>query len=140
MKLLYTKQLSFPYIYEQTLSLFLAVLVLQLTTSNAIGRISFSPQKQTDSITLLRIKSEIVGSFDQGVFSSWNGSLHHCTWEGVTCERGNDRVSALDLSSKGLQGTISPFIGNLTFLVESPEREKKLFHRKFTFYCGQSIH
>ncbi|KAK9664982.1 hypothetical protein RND81_14G081700 [Saponaria officinalis] len=112
-----TKQLSFPYIYEQTLSLFLAVLVLQLTTSNAIGRISFSPQKQTDSITLLRIKSEIVGSFDQGVLSSWNGSLHHCTWEGVTCERGNDRVSALDLSSKGLQGTISPFIGNLTFLV-----------------------
>ncbi|KAK9665004.1 hypothetical protein RND81_14G083600 [Saponaria officinalis] len=117
MKLLNTKQLSFPYIYDQTLSLFLAVLVLQLTTSNAIGRISFPPEKQTDSIALLRIKSEIVGSFDQGVLSSWNGSFHHCTWEGVTCERGNDRVSALDLSSKGLQGTISPFIGNLTFLV-----------------------
>ncbi|KAK9664980.1 hypothetical protein RND81_14G081600 [Saponaria officinalis] len=113
-----TKPLSFPYIYEQALPLFLAVLVLQLTTSNAIGRISFAPEKQTDSIALLRIKSEIVGSFDQGVLSSWNGSLHHCTWEGVTCERGNDRVSALDLSSKGLQGTISPFIGNLTFLVD----------------------
>ncbi|KAK9664977.1 hypothetical protein RND81_14G081300 [Saponaria officinalis] len=117
MQPLNTKQPSLPYIYEQILSLFLAVVVLQLTTSNAIGRISFPSEKQTDSITLLRIKNEIVGSFAQDVLSSWNGSFHHCTWEGVTCEHGNDRVSALDLSSKGLQGTISPFIGNLTFLV-----------------------
>ncbi|KAK9664814.1 hypothetical protein RND81_14G070400 [Saponaria officinalis] len=117
MKPLNTILLSFSCIYERTLSLFLPVLVLQLMTSNAVGRISFPPEKHTDSITLLRIKNELVGSFDQGVLSSWNGSLHHCTWEGVTCERGNDRVSALDLSSKGLQGTISPFIGNLTSLV-----------------------
>ncbi|KAK9665034.1 hypothetical protein RND81_14G085900 [Saponaria officinalis] len=110
------KPLSFPYIYEQALSLFLAVLVLQLTTSKAVARISFRSEKQTDSDTLMRIKNEIVGSLDKDVLSSWNGSLHHCTWEGVTCEHRNERVSALDLSSKGLQGTISPFIGNLTFL------------------------
>ncbi|KAK9664819.1 hypothetical protein RND81_14G070700 [Saponaria officinalis] len=110
------KPLSFPCIYEQALSLFLVVLVLQLTTSKAISHISFRSEKQTDSDTLMLIKNEIVGSLDKDVLSSWNGSLHHCTWEGVTCEHGNERVSALDLSSKGLRGIISPFIGNLTFL------------------------
>uniref|UniRef100_K3YPH7 Receptor kinase-like protein Xa21 n=1 Tax=Setaria italica TaxID=4555 RepID=K3YPH7_SETIT len=53
--------------------------------------------------------------------ASWgsNGSLPLCQWRGVTCgaqgqRRG--RVIALDLSDLGLLGTISPSIGNLTYL------------------------
>lgn len=51
-----------------------------------------------------------------GVLSSWNHSLHHCFWEGVTCRRKHKRVVMLYLYARGLAGTISPFIGNLNFL------------------------
>lgn len=52
-----------------------------------------------------------------GVLASWNRSISYCAWEGVTCsQRHRSRVVALDLNSQGLSGTISPAIGNLTFL------------------------
>ncbi|XBI42278.1 hypothetical protein VPH35_126630 [Triticum aestivum] len=51
------------------------------------------------------------------VLSSWNRSISYCAWEGVTCsQRHRSRVVALDLNSQGLAGTISPAVGNLTFL------------------------
>ncbi|KAK9672284.1 hypothetical protein RND81_12G089300 [Saponaria officinalis] len=70
---------------------------------------------ETDHSALLAIKSRLV-AHDAGVFRSWNHSLHHCSWNGVTCERKYNRVIQLNLSSRGLVGTISPFIGNLSFL------------------------
>ncbi|KAL9225482.1 hypothetical protein vseg_001399 [Gypsophila vaccaria] len=70
---------------------------------------------ETDHAALLAIKSGLVGR-DSGVLSSWNHSLHHCSWEGVTCGAIHSRVIGLDLSSRGLVGTISPFIGNMSFL------------------------
>ncbi|XP_048542212.1 probable LRR receptor-like serine/threonine-protein kinase At3g47570 isoform X1 [Triticum urartu] len=52
-----------------------------------------------------------------GVLASWNRSISYCVWEGVTCSRRHrSRVVALDLNSQGISGTISPAIGNLTFL------------------------
>ncbi|CAN6222707.1 unnamed protein product [Urochloa humidicola] len=41
----------------------------------------------------------------------------YCSWQGVTCgKRHQQRVVRLNLDSQGLIGTISPAIGNLTFL------------------------
>ncbi|CAN1836904.1 Probable LRR receptor-like serine/threonine-protein kinase At3g47570 [Linum perenne] len=52
-----------------------------------------------------------------GVLSSWNDFVHLCEWYGVSCsERHHDRVTALNLSSHELYGSISPHIGNLNFL------------------------
>ncbi|PAN04566.2 hypothetical protein PAHAL_1G074800 [Panicum hallii] len=53
-----------------------------------------------------------------GALASWNSSTGYCGWVGVTCGgRGHRwRVVSLDLHSRGLDGTISPAIGNLTFL------------------------
>ncbi|KAG9136256.1 hypothetical protein Leryth_003853 [Lithospermum erythrorhizon] len=42
-------------------------------------------------------------------------SLNCCQWEGVSCD-GNDRVKSLWLPTRGLSGTISPSITNLTHL------------------------
>ncbi|XP_074293724.1 uncharacterized protein LOC141620865 [Silene latifolia] len=64
---------------------------------------------------LLAIKSQLVDS-PNGVLRSWNNSVHHCYWDGVTCGRKHKRVIRLDLYSKRVSGTISPFIGNLSFL------------------------
>ncbi|XP_074319983.1 uncharacterized protein LOC141656827 [Silene latifolia] len=70
---------------------------------------------ETDHAALLAIRSQLTDP-PAGIFSTWNHSLHHCYWKGVTCGRKHNRVVALDLSLSGLVGTISPFIGNLSFL------------------------
>ncbi|KAJ0705270.1 putative non-specific serine/threonine protein kinase [Helianthus annuus] len=69
----------------------------------------------TDRLALLAIKSAI--SHDpQHVLDSWNTSLHYCQWQGVTCGHRHLRVTKLDLGSRGLVGSLSPQIGNLSFL------------------------
>ncbi|KAK9185186.1 hypothetical protein WN943_025540 [Citrus x changshan-huyou] len=40
-----------------------------------------------------------------------------CSWIGISCGAGRHRVTALNLSTMGLQGTIPPHLGNLSFLV-----------------------
>ncbi|PWA59961.1 leucine-rich repeat protein [Artemisia annua] len=68
-----------------------------------------------DRVALLAIKTKINGD-PQGVMSSWNGSIHFCQWKGITCDSRNQRVTILDLSSRGLSGSLSPYIRNLSFL------------------------
>ncbi|XP_022744854.1 probable LRR receptor-like serine/threonine-protein kinase At3g47570 [Durio zibethinus] len=69
----------------------------------------------TDRQALLQFKAKIIG--DQlGILHSWNNSVHYCQWHGVTCGPGHQRVTKLELISLKLMGSISPFIGNLSFL------------------------
>ncbi|KAL4576672.1 hypothetical protein LXL04_012770 [Taraxacum kok-saghyz] len=68
-----------------------------------------------DRAALLAIKSMIQDD-PQGVMTSWNDSTDFCRWQGVTCSSRHQRVTAMDLSSGGLVGSLSPFIGNLSFL------------------------
>ncbi|CAN1137310.1 LRR receptor-like serine/threonine-protein kinase EFR [Linum perenne] len=71
---------------------------------------------ETDRLALLEFRSRITGD-PLGVLSSWNDSVHFCEWYGVSCsKRHHDRVTALNLSSHGLSGSISPHVGNLSFL------------------------
>ncbi|XP_074282402.1 uncharacterized protein LOC141606915 [Silene latifolia] len=85
-----------------------------ITLSLALHSIDH-PGNATDHAALLAIKSQLKVP-SNWVLSSWNDSIHHCFWEGVKCGRKHKRVTVLDLSSRGLAGTISPFIGNLSFL------------------------
>ncbi|KAI3875396.1 hypothetical protein MKW98_000073 [Papaver atlanticum] len=74
--------------------------------------------KETDLLALLAFKEGITED-PLGVLSTWtinNGSLHFCEWGGVTCSR--REVTMLDLDSQRLVGSISPHIGNLSFLKE----------------------
>ncbi|KAJ0909689.1 putative non-specific serine/threonine protein kinase [Helianthus annuus] len=69
-----------------------------------------------DRLALLAIKSMIKGD-PQGLLTSWNhSSTNFCQWQGVTCSLHHQRVTHLDLSHGGLIGTLSPSIGNLSFL------------------------
>ncbi|CAL4968957.1 unnamed protein product [Urochloa decumbens] len=70
-----------------------------------------------DEAALLAIKAELIDG--GGALSSWNASTGFCSWEGVTCTarlRNPPRVLQLSLWRKGLAGTLSAAIGNLTFL------------------------
>ncbi|XP_058113169.1 putative leucine-rich repeat receptor-like serine/threonine-protein kinase At2g24130 [Magnolia sinica] len=71
----------------------------------------------TDRASLLSFISQIVVDPDNAL-QDWNSSrLHVCNWTGVTCSHVKERVTQLDLSKRSLHGTISPALGNLSFLV-----------------------
>ncbi|XP_050156823.1 probable LRR receptor-like serine/threonine-protein kinase At3g47570 [Malus sylvestris] len=72
---------------------------------------------EVDRLSLLAFKAEITND-TLGTLSSWNASLHFCQWPGITCGRRHKRVTVLDLQSSRLVGSLSPHIGNLSFLRE----------------------
>ncbi|KAB1216913.1 hypothetical protein CJ030_MR4G016074 [Morella rubra] len=74
-----------------------------------------TPTNETDRLALLKFK-ESISMDPYGTLSSWNDSIHFCNWYGITCSRRRQRVAALYLQNHNLYGTVSPYIGNLTFL------------------------
>ncbi|KAJ9175876.1 hypothetical protein P3X46_014384 [Hevea brasiliensis] len=72
---------------------------------------------ETDRLALLEFKARIPHD-PLGVMSSWNDSINFCLWQGVTCSHRHQRVISLNLMSLQLAGSISPHIGNLSFLRE----------------------
>ncbi|XP_019155351.1 PREDICTED: probable LRR receptor-like serine/threonine-protein kinase At3g47570 [Ipomoea nil] len=109
--------------HEKTLSslfYFLFCLICSVSLIPTSSFVSSSPtlySNETDRIALLEFKHRIISDDPHGVIlNSWNDSLHHCYWQGVSCGRKHRRVVGLELPEMGLVGTISPHIGNLTFL------------------------
>nr|GMD56250.1 probable LRR receptor-like serine/threonine-protein kinase At3g47570 [Ipomoea batatas] len=104
--------------HPKTLSL-LFCLICTLTLSTYSSFVSSSGtlySNETDRNSLLEFKHRISND-PNGVFlNSWNDSVHHCDWQGVSCGHRHPRVVGLELPEMGLVGTISPHIGNLTFL------------------------
>ncbi|KAM7469542.1 hypothetical protein LguiA_007725 [Lonicera macranthoides] len=86
---------------------------------------------QTDQLALLEFKHQIANN---PVFNSWNTSLHFCQWKGVECGHRHHRVIGLNLTDQNMFGTISPHIGNLSFL-----RFIKLQHNDFHGKIPQQI-
>ncbi|KAI3519860.1 hypothetical protein L1887_09077 [Cichorium endivia] len=92
---------------DSRIAFLLSSLVIFLITST----ISASGN-ETDYQALLQIKSMITND----PLSSWNSSFHFCDWSGVSCGKRHRRVTALRLKSQGLEGSLSPYVGNLSFL------------------------
>ncbi|KAK2634890.1 hypothetical protein Ddye_029682 [Dipteronia dyeriana] len=97
--------------YFQSLLLFCFSLILVIPLVSTTSSIT---KKETDEAALKAFKKIIHDP--QGVLNSWNDSNHFCEWKGITCGRRHRRVTALDLNSRGLYGSLSPYIGNLSFL------------------------
>ncbi|KAL5734455.1 hypothetical protein ACOSP7_032316 [Xanthoceras sorbifolium] len=111
---------SFYYsLYFQSLFFFCITLILVVPFASSTTTLMTrnSAQNKRDEVALRAFKLKIVQD-PQGVFNSWNNSRHFCEWEGITCGRRHRRVTLLDLHSKGLSGSLSPYIGNLSFLRE----------------------
>ncbi|GAY41428.1 putative receptor-like protein kinase [Citrus sinensis] len=76
---------------------------------------SFSAHtNETDRLALLAIKSQLHDPL--GVTNSWNNSINLCQWAGVTCGHRHQRVTELDLRHQNIGGSLSPYVGNLSFL------------------------
>ncbi|CAL8103004.1 unnamed protein product [Prunus armeniaca] len=81
-------------------------------------RLGLLEGNERDRVSLLAVKAQIKED-PHHVLSSWNDSIHFCMWHGVTCsKRHHQRVTVLNLESQNLVGSISPHIGNLSFLRE----------------------
>ena len=93
------------------LYLFLHVVVLLCLAASVHGG------NETDRLALLAFKAQITND-PYGVLNSWNGPIHFCQWAGVTCGRRHQRVTVVKLDHCKLTGSISPQIGNLSFLRE----------------------
>ncbi|XP_039166583.1 probable LRR receptor-like serine/threonine-protein kinase At3g47570 [Eucalyptus grandis] len=73
-----------------------------------------SSTNETDKLALLMFKATVKDPYR--VLDSWNNTVGFCHWYGVICNLRHQRVAVLDLYSLGLSGSISPHIGNLSFL------------------------
>ncbi|GJN04613.1 hypothetical protein PR202_ga22177 [Eleusine coracana subsp. coracana] len=87
---------------------------------------SLGSSNSTDELVLL----SFLSSGQSSILDSWNASSQFCNWPGVVCGRLHpDRVVALRMSSFNLFGSISPFLGNLSFLKELDLSDNQLVGR-----------
>ncbi|GFQ01922.1 probable LRR receptor-like serine/threonine-protein kinase at3g47570 [Phtheirospermum japonicum] len=99
----YSKSSNYNNIISCLLFLCLSVIAPSLCVNN-------------DAASLLAFKAAIDDDPLQAL-SSWNQTVHVCSWKGVTCSRRHaDRVVSINLMSQGLVGSLSPHLGNLSFL------------------------
>ncbi|KAJ9158589.1 hypothetical protein P3X46_024154 [Hevea brasiliensis] len=110
-------RISFPFSMVCIVPLFLIMQLSFKAPSIDVASATTAGGNETDHLALLEFKAKIVHD-PQNATSSWNDSAHFCNWEGVTCGRKHKRVTILDLNSKGLVGTLSPYVGNMSFLRE----------------------
>ncbi|KAJ0657996.1 putative protein kinase RLK-Pelle-LRR-XII-1 family [Helianthus annuus] len=88
--------------------------ILVALVIHMIGAV-YGSSAASDQLALLEIKSKITDD-PQGALTSWNDSLPFCQWRGVTCGPRHRRVTMLNLQDLGLVGSLSPYLGNLSFL------------------------
>lgn len=124
-------------------------MMLPVCTYTAAASDSAVMKNATDHFSLLAFKKEVT--FDPAkVLSSWNDSFHFCFWRGVFCGRKHQRVTILSLPSSGLVGTLTPHLGNLTFLRwidltnnsfrgEIPQEVGRLFRLRHLVLMNNSI-
>nr|XP_043633703.1 putative receptor-like protein kinase At3g47110 [Erigeron canadensis] len=91
------------------------LIVVALVIVHINGVFVFGSSVVSDRESLLEFKSKFTDD-PQGVFISWNDSLPMCEWKGVACGRRHQRVTSLNLPGRGLVGSLSPYLGNLSFL------------------------
>ncbi|GLJ42333.1 hypothetical protein SUGI_0876620 [Cryptomeria japonica] len=69
----------------------------------------------SDEEALLSFKHSLI-SQSNNLLSDWSPHHSFCNWTGVVCSSRHQRVASLNLTGMSLLGTISPFLGNLSFL------------------------
>ncbi|KAL2971365.1 hypothetical protein AAZX31_15G191600 [Glycine max] len=91
-----------------------SLLTLNLLWFNP-NMIAFASGNDTYYLALLKFR-ESISSDPLGILLSWNSSSHFCNWHGITCNPMHQRVTKLDLGGYKLKGSISPHIGNLSYM------------------------
>ena len=105
-----------------------------LLVTSAVGG-----NNETKWLALLEFKTKITDNPLQ-VMSSWNDSIRFCQWRGVTCGPRHQRVTVLNFPSSKLVGSLSPHVGNLSFLKNLTLKQQfnfiMQFLQKLTYYAN----
>lgn len=99
----------------EKLCFFIAVALLSINCF-AVCLAKRALNSTTDEEALLAFKIGIIWGPANIFADNWSKSTSICNWNGVSCSRKWQRVTALNISGFGFSGTISPHLGNLTFL------------------------
>ncbi|XP_047961869.1 leucine-rich repeat receptor-like kinase protein CLV1B [Salvia hispanica] len=100
-------------------SFLLPLELMLLITLNIFFMLTSSAQLTdltTDRDALLTFKKAITVDTRGALSKKWLTNTSICDWAGASCGIKHQRVTALDLSNFGLHGSLSPHLGNLTFL------------------------
>ncbi|XP_010051569.3 receptor kinase-like protein Xa21 [Eucalyptus grandis] len=82
----------------------------------------------TDQEALLNFKSMMeIDPTNTIKGDNWTVEANFCEWIGVVCSNRRQRVTALDLSHMGLQGRLSPYLGNLSLLASLDLRNNSFY-------------
>ncbi|KAL7193784.1 hypothetical protein ACSBR2_025417 [Camellia fascicularis] len=95
--------------------LYIASLLGALVVHSCMLELAICASNYTDQLALLAFKSSINFG-PNNVLSNWTKETNFCDWVGILCSRRRQRVTSLRLRNMGLRGTISPHVGNLSFL------------------------
>ena len=101
-------------------------LALLVFMNSCLVCVASSLSNITDHSALLAFKSAINYDPNDVLASNWNETTSFCNWVGVQCSQRRQRVTSLRLDNVSLGGTISPHIGNLSFLVTLHLRNNSL--------------
>lgn len=113
------KESSMALFSQQLVHFALLIIILTLNFHNLlVGVSSTTLSITTDREALISLKSQLSNDSDTShPLSSWSHqNSSPCNWTGVLCDKHGQRVTGLDLSSLGLSGHLSPYIGNLSSL------------------------
>ncbi|PSS31465.1 Receptor-like protein kinase [Actinidia chinensis var. chinensis] len=102
-------------ILSQTMFHFAILAVLITSKSLFLAAESPALSIVTDKEALISFRSHI-NMEPTNPLSTWDQTLSPCNWTGVRCNKFGERVIELDFSGLRLKGSISPHIGNLSFL------------------------
>ncbi|KAL3000177.1 hypothetical protein AAZX31_09G198800 [Glycine max] len=99
---------------------------------------TFASRNEIDHLALLKFK-ESISTDPYGIFLSWNTSNHFCNWPGITCNPKLQRVTQLNLTGYKLEGSISPHVGNLSYMIKL-NLATNSFHGKIPQELGRLSH
>ncbi|KAL3732376.1 hypothetical protein ACJRO7_029096 [Eucalyptus globulus] len=101
--------------------------IFAIAIASCFVRVSLA-SNETDKSALLAFKAGITEDPFR-VLSSWNNTVNLCQWYGITCSRRHpNKVTVLALYSQKLSGSISPHIGNLSFLRDLLLHNNSFYH------------
>ncbi|XP_057784990.1 probable LRR receptor-like serine/threonine-protein kinase At3g47570 [Salvia miltiorrhiza] len=100
-----------------TFSTFFLLSLLLLFSCLSLSAAQNITQIKSDESILLALKSHITSDPHNILKNNWSSGTSFCTWRGVTCDSRRSRVTELDISDMGLEGSIPQEIGNLSSLV-----------------------